>query len=202
MLTLEEGRSVHRMSGPARCATAWPALTTRTLLAKGPRMAADDSTKQGSFWDTGEPTKRCCRCGRVRPLEEFQLRIDHRDGRKRRGPYCKRCRDLLTRDWARRNPDKMSKIAFKIRLKKYFGLTVEQYEAMAAAQGGACQICKRPETHKSRWGCVMRLAVDHDHATGKVRGLLCRRCNRMIGSAEEDAGMLRAAANYLERHAD
>jgi hypothetical protein len=80
-----------------------------------------------------------------------------------------------------------------------FGLTVEQYDAMVLAQGGVCAICGRPEVVKHHSsGKVRALAVDHDHETGDVRGLLCGRCNRGLGLFGDDADRLRAAALYLE----
>lgn len=69
------------------------------------------------------------------------------------------------------------------------GLSLEEYDALLAAQGGGCAICGNPP--KTR-----RLDVDHDHRTGKVRGLLCHRCNRALPSWIE-AHWLGAAARYL-----
>lgn len=79
-------------------------------------------------------------------------------------------------------------------LNKKFGLTHEQYEAMAVAQNHRCALCDCPDLPEKR------LAVDHDHRTGKVRALLCDRCNRGIGYLDEDPVKLRAAAEYLESH--
>lgn len=64
-------------------------------------------------------------------------------------------------------------------LKKY-GLTLEQYEAMHNAQGGVCLICGKPNQNNRI------LCVDHDHKTGKVRGLLCTSCNSKLGIFEEN----------------
>jgi hypothetical protein len=72
---------------------------------------------------------------------------------------------------------------------KQLGVTSEQYEAMLAAQGGGCAICGNPP--KTR-----RLDVDHDHRTGKVRGLLCHRCNRALPSWVDTKWLL-AASIYL-----
>lgn len=79
-------------------------------------------------------------------------------------------------------------------LNKKFGLSNDQYEAMVLAQDGRCALCPRTD-HPEK-----RLAVDHDHQTGKIRALLCDRCNRGIGLLDEDAARLRASADYLERH--
>lgn len=82
-------------------------------------------------------------------------------------------------------------------LKKNFGITLADYEAMHAAQGGLCAICKQPERIRQKYG-LKRLAVDHDHVTGKVRGLLCQRCNQMIGHGADDVELLRKAIEYLQ----
>ena len=74
-------------------------------------------------------------------------------------------------------------------IRKY-GVTLGDYERMFAKQGGLCAICKRPQDKS--------FDVDHCHATGRVRGLLCTNCNRMIGHANDDVARLKAAAAYLE----
>lgn len=81
-----------------------------------------------------------------------------------------------------------------------FGLTLEEYFKMHDAQGGACASCGFPETER-RNGKIRWLAVDHCHSTGAIRGLLCGNCNQGIGRFRDDPKLLRAAADYLERHA-
>ena len=76
-----------------------------------------------------------------------------------------------------------------------FGLTPEGYDTLLAAQGGGCAICSTRDPG-GRWGT--HFAVDHDHDSGSVRGLLCSRCNVMLGNAKDDPERLRAAASYLE----
>lgn len=71
---------------------------------------------------------------------------------------------------------------------------------MHTAQGGVCAICGRPETCKHKDGRTRRLAVDHCHATGKVRALLCAACNNGIGRFEENIENIRRAIAYLEKH--
>jgi hypothetical protein len=77
-------------------------------------------------------------------------------------------------------------------LKSKFGITCEDYEELLEAQGGVCRICGR------KCSTGRRLAVDHDHNTGIVRGLLCLHCNVAIGYLEDDPERLRRAAEYLE----
>lgn len=76
-------------------------------------------------------------------------------------------------------------------IQETYGLTGEQYEALLRFQGGKCFICQKAPRAK-------RLAVDHDHTTGNVRGLLCRRCNhRLLGSAHDGTEILERAIEYL-----
>lgn len=84
-------------------------------------------------------------------------------------------------------------------LKKY-GLTPETFSELIGKQLNACGICKRQMT--MRIGQPNTLNVDHDHATGKVRGLLCGNCNRMIGLGRDDLKVLQGAVMYLEGFVD
>ena len=81
-------------------------------------------------------------------------------------------------------------------LKKNYGVTLGWYRATLEKQNGACAICKKPETAVIR-GKLLKLAVDHCHDTGKVRGLLCRACNNAIGALNHDVDVLQAAIKYL-----
>lgn len=74
------------------------------------------------------------------------------------------------------------------------GLTIEDYDGWLAAQGGVCAICKQPEPHTNK-----RLSVDHDHRTGKARGLLCSFCNPGLGMFRDSIATLSAAIEYLKR---
>lgn len=74
-----------------------------------------------------------------------------------------------------------------------YGITQQEYGVLFVAQLGLCVICEKPETVAGR-----SLAIDHDHATGQVRGLLCFGCNAAIGKFNDDPALLRRAADYLE----
>ena len=86
-------------------------------------------------------------------------------------------------------------------LMREYGITLEQYAEMEAKQGGLCAICKQPETQE-RKGVKYRLAVDHCHKTGKVRGLLCFKCNSAMGSFEKRDVPISNIEDYLEKHRD
>ena len=74
-------------------------------------------------------------------------------------------------------------------LKRKFNLTTEEYAQMLEKQGGVCAICGKT--------CTRALAVDHDHNTGIVRGLLCNNCNRGLGHMQDDIKILENAVRYL-----
>lgn len=89
----------------------------------------------------------------------------------------------------------------RLQLMADYGITPAEYDALLENQGGLCAICRKPET-VARDGKVMRMPVDHCHDTGRIRGLLCHRCNRAVGMLGDDPEVLRAAANYLEKGFD
>lgn len=101
-----------------------------------------------------------------------------------------------TAAWCERHPERCREYHRRYRLNKRYGLTVEKYDEMLADQGGGCAICGVTSSENAR-----PLDVDHDHGTGKVRGLLCSACNYGIGRLGEDPARIRAAADYVEQHA-
>ena len=86
----------------------------------------------------------------------------------------------------------------KLRKRKY-GITREQYEKMLREQEGLCAGCHQPET-VTRGGVVRELVVDHNHETGAVRGLLCSKCNIMLGLCKDQTVVLLRLADYLVDH--
>lgn len=78
------------------------------------------------------------------------------------------------------------------KLRRAYGITVEEYEELLDRQDGVCAICKGTNVDSRR------LHVDHCHRTNKVRGLLCFRCNTLLGAGNDDVDLLQAAAEYLE----
>jgi hypothetical protein len=168
----------------------------------------------------GCETKICSKCGESKPRTQFPL---HK-GRER--ARCKPChsadamgwaaanrekRRVYLADWHARNPEKAkayrppwSKISAaskarksaynkKRHLERKYGITQSDWDAMYVAQGGVCAICKVP----GRVGKHGKLAVDHCHATGRVRGLLCTPCNISIGILGETPEQWEVVWRYL-----
>lgn len=90
------------------------------------------------------------------------------------------------------NASRLVKQTTDCRRRREYGLNRDEYEQMLAAQGGVCAICGGAPKKKS-------LAVDHVHSSGKVRALLCHRCNTALGLFGEDTDRLMSAINYLKR---
>lgn len=87
------------------------------------------------------------------------------------------------------------------RIKHRYGIAAAEYDAMLAEQGGRCAICREyPTKRNTRAHWDGKLCVDHDHETGRIRGLLCNDCNLVAGYGKSPV-VLRAAANYLEARA-
>ncbi len=84
-------------------------------------------------------------------------------------------------------------------LRRNYGIGIQEYNKFMAKQNSVCAICFQPETAKTRSGKIKPLAVDHNHDTGAVRGLLCHECNVGIGHLKDSAELLRSGAAYLER---
>jgi hypothetical protein len=146
---------------------------------------------------TPVPEKRCSMCEETKPAEKFYKSRVSRDGLAAR---CDECTKTVTRQWAKANPEKtrqnLRNWHDRNRGRRY-GLTPEQYAVELEKSGGVCGICRNPPTENHP-----RLAVDHDHVTLKVRGMLCHACNLGIGVFKDDPERLMAAAEWVRSHRD
>lgn len=149
--------------------------------------------------------KRCPRCTWVVPYIGYHRNRAQPDGLE---TYCKPCKREIKRlarvakpehhrrvqqAWRDNNPDKVRELYRRSNLKKNFGITLEDYEEMLEAQAHGCAICGREDDDQGR-----NLHVDHCHATGAIRGLLCTPCNQSLGKMSDSPDLLRLAATYLE----
>jgi len=149
--------------------------------------------------------KTCRTCGKEKSIEDFWKNSSFKDGRY---SDCKECaykkqRDNLAKRLAadplyskKRQKEWRDKgrNSLKHNLRSAYGVTLEEYDAMLLTQDGRCPICD------GELGGDHRIAVDHDHDTGKVRELLHFRCNQGIGFFLDSPALLRKAAIYLEKH--
>ena len=122
----------------------------------------------------------------------------HRKNPHKSGEYREKFseqRATATAAWKRRNPEKVLEAKRRFDLKKY-GLTLDDYERLLAQQGGHCAACPFVPNPTSR---KRYLCVDHDHSSGRVRGLLCSGCNTALGLVRDEVERLLRLAAYVER---
>jgi hypothetical protein len=132
--------------------------------------------------------KKCSKCKTEKQLSEF---YNSKSGEQGKHHYCKACHSILAKNTY--NHEKSSK---KQVFKKY-GLTLEDVEKMFLLQDKKCKICQvQYEKTLTHGG----LYVDHCHVSGKVRGLLCRDCNMMLGLCKDKTEILHNAIVYLNKH--
>ena len=129
--------------------------------------------------DRGE-SKWCPRCETVKSLTEFGLTQ----------PYCKPCRSAYHREMAHKQ-DPLYKQDYDIR--KKYGISLADRDELLEAQGNRCAICLTTDPGRS-WH------IDHDHVTGKVRGILCFGCNVGLGVFQDDESRMRRAIRYLKQN--
>jgi hypothetical protein len=161
-------------------------------------------------------TKICSRCKQDKSISEFGVRKNRPGGLQ---STCRSCNRELSRDWRSANPRKVAvaaklykadnaeklakydqtywsenkaKLAADARLRKY-GISQEQFDELLKTQNGQCAVCQMnfADANKAAF-------VDHCHATGRVRGLLCTKCNSGIGLLGDTLERLEAAVAYLK----
>ena len=134
----------------------------------------------------------CSKCGEAKTPEEFSRRLERPKGHH---SWCKKC---MTLDQKRRYREKNPDTIRDGKLKASFGIGLEDYNKLLASQDNVCAICKQTETTLSVSGNLKALAVDHCHTTGKVRGLLCQKCNQALGLFNDDVERLSSAIKYIK----
>lgn len=166
-----------------------------------------------------QPSKTCPKCGETKPTTAFAKRKSSKSGLQY---HCRACCDIVSKAWRKANPDrsreltarwvaanavrhkagkrdhyKANKAAYRANaLKHKYGITPAEYDNLLETQAHGCAVCSAScPTGK-------RLAVDHSHSTGAVRGLLCSRCNTAIGLLKDAPDNLAAALRYLAKHGE
>jgi hypothetical protein len=147
--------------------------------------------------------KLCKRCGNVKPLNDFYRRLE-------KEARCRQCVSELrklkykedpekqkerARNYRTRNPEKIR----DTKLKQSFGVGLEYFNKKYREQNGVCAGCGKPETTFLR-GTLLSLAIDHNHKTGQLRGLLCMRCNLGLGSLDDSIETLENLIVYLKKY--
>jgi uncharacterized membrane protein YvbJ len=140
--------------------------------------------------------RECKKCGKLKENEEFA-----------KHHWCRKCAKEYNRnrkvtkraqlnknknEWAKKNP----KLRHKGQSKSKYSITGEQYDAIYS---DLCAVCGKPETDK-RNGKIRMLSIDHNHDTGKIRGMLCGKCNKALGLLDENIDILLSMIKYIAKH--
>ena len=154
--------------------------------------------------------KRCPKCKSIKETSEFYVRPAMKDGFS---CWCKKCNiesskrwestpagkvatKAKYKRWKQNNPDSVKACNRKHNLLRY-GITPDDYQNIFSTQGACCAICKTDKPANGQGN----FHVDHDHQTGRVRGILCSECNIGLGKFNDDPRLLTAAAAYLQLQA-
>lgn len=138
--------------------------------------------------------KTCTVCKQTKPQSDFYRRSARPGGDSR----CKRCRDITGKPhrvkYYKEHRDAVIGQARAASLVKKYGITEEQFLQLLEDQNGECAICGTPNGLVTR---KAKLAIDHNHATGEIRGLLCMSCNTALGNLQDSPELLMKAHAYL-----
>lgn len=153
----------------------------------------------------------CRRCNNWKLESEFYKK----SGKYRKEYACKKCVNIKRRAFYLENREYKLEKSREYRLKnrervlhgkrrQVYGIDEKTYNKMLKEQNFVCAVCKNPETSKVNKGPnadkTNSLAVDHDHSTGKIRGLLCNRCNRALGYLKDNINLIYSLAEYKMKH--
>lgn len=149
-----------------------------------------------------KPTKCCRKCNVEKSRDEFYNYALSKDGKY---STCRSCRRQIEHAYKQKNP-----AAYKARRRnywrqhrdrylelyypRYYGISYQDYQNLSNLQNSLCAICGHPPKSNKK------LVVDHDHKTGKVRQLLCHKCNMIIGLLNEDPTYFQKALSYVQKH--
>ena len=126
--------------------------------------------------------KRCPRCEQTLPIAQFGRNRASADGAT---TYCKPCHNAISKA----NRERRHGSTREYHLRRRYGIGQAEVDAMLAAQGGLCAACKIDEPQH----------VDHDHKTGRVRGMLCYLCNQALGNVRDEVQRLKGLIDYLHQ---
>lgn len=135
--------------------------------------------------------KVCSKCKEEKPIEDFYTNKGSKD---KKLSFCKKCHFKKVKQWRKDNPEKHKLIRKRERMKYVYDLTLEQWDDMRKKQDNKCALCFEP--------FISLPDTDHDHKTGRVRGLLCHKHNQLLGFAEDSVEVLEQAIEYLKKNAN
>lgn len=152
------------------------------------------SDAMSNNWFEEVSHKECNICKQLKLITQFYKNNRGLHGRR---PSCNVCTNEKEKQVLKADPERFKRYSRQTDLKKKYGISVSDYNALVEKQNGVCIICSQPSIRVDRDG-ISRLVVDHCHTTGKVRGLLCHNCNVALGLFKDDPDLLQKAKEYLQ----
>lgn len=137
-----------------------------------------------------EPLKYCPKCKTDKALELFNKHAKERDGLQR---LCRDCQKESSKKYL--STDKGATTTRQAHLRRKYSMDLQAYEELLLSQGNKCKICGVGSNSDSR---ANYLVIDHNHTTGEIRGLLCTKCNALLGLAQDREDILEEAKQYLQ----
>ena len=141
--------------------------------------------------------KTCTRCKQTKSKSEFPKQ---KRGSEGLCAWCRKCDNAASSLTEKKRLREHPEFDRNDHLKSKYGITLNQYDILLESQNGVCAICKQPPTNSNKYNKV--LFVDHDHITGKVRGLLCYHCNVGLGHFKDNTQLLTRVIEYLNKRSE
>jgi hypothetical protein len=140
--------------------------------------------------------RRCPKCKKELDESSFSKDSRRKDGLQL---WCNKCGlENKKKNYYDHAKESVKLSSRRTAIKHNYGITLEEYNNLLNSQNGRCAICDKMETQSScKNGTIDSLRVDHDHKTGKIRGLLCSKCNFALGHFNDDIELLNKAIKYL-----
>jgi hypothetical protein len=162
-------------------------IEKRKEIAKKYRLKNIEENKKKDIMDSVNDKKFCTGCKQDKYFTEFYKDKSRKNGLRDR---CKSCDKKRSKLYAFNN----YQIGRNAHLKRTYNITIKQYHQIYKDQNGYCAICGNTKGNNKVFH------VDHDHLTGKVRGLLCNKCNKSLGGFQDSPEILQKAIDYLNKH--
>jgi Recombination endonuclease VII len=134
--------------------------------------------------------KKCYDCKEFKNVDCFWKNKTSSDGLSW---YCKSCGKRRNRTYCKENKDSINKQVRESYRQKKYGISPKEWEVLFNSQNGRCAICETGKLGKNHWH------TDHDHQTGRIRGILCSNCNTALGLLKDDITRLEKSIEYLRK---
>ena len=142
------------------------------------------------------PMKTCCRCRQVLSLDSFCSDKSRKD---KKHPECRLCQKKRSIKYRSKNKDFLNTNAMARHYLKKYGITQEEFLTKAKQQNNKCAICFI-DLSFDKINSLDKAVMDHDHASGKLRSVLCSGCNKALGLMKDNTDILNRSINYLKEH--